>query len=131
MSDLCQSARQGFGASFPFESEHRSQSLLGASEVAVQNASGPQIDVCADFPDGPTLVFGRAAEQSQRVLGGRCGRGRFTEGDVRGARTQRLDADAEVHRVLTEKVFPRQADVLTVADWRPSTAAPATPATPG
>ncbi len=27
------------------------------------------------------------------------------------------DADAEVHRVLTEKVFPRQADVLTVAEW--------------
>jgi nicotinamidase-related amidase len=30
-----------------------------------------------------------------------------------------LDADPEVHRVLTEKVFPRQADVMTVADWRP------------
>lgn len=28
-----------------------------------------------------------------------------------------LDADPEVHRVLTEKVFPQQADVLTVADW--------------
>jgi nicotinamidase-related amidase len=28
-----------------------------------------------------------------------------------------LDADAEVHRVLTEKLFPQQADVLTVADW--------------
>jgi nicotinamidase-related amidase len=28
-----------------------------------------------------------------------------------------LDADPEVHRVLTEKVFPRQADVLTVARW--------------
>ncbi len=27
------------------------------------------------------------------------------------------DGDAEVHRVLTEKVFPRQADVVTVADW--------------
>ncbi len=27
------------------------------------------------------------------------------------------DSDAEVHRVLTEKVFPRQAEVLTVADW--------------
>jgi nicotinamidase-related amidase len=30
-----------------------------------------------------------------------------------------LDADPEVHRVLTEKVFPRQANVVTVADWRP------------
>ncbi|MBV6701298.1 cysteine hydrolase family protein [Kitasatospora aureofaciens] len=28
-----------------------------------------------------------------------------------------LDADAEVHRVLTEKVFPLQADVVTVDDW--------------
>jgi nicotinamidase-related amidase len=27
------------------------------------------------------------------------------------------DADAEVHRVLLEKVFPRQADVVTVAAW--------------
>jgi nicotinamidase-related amidase len=28
-----------------------------------------------------------------------------------------LDADAEVHRVLTGKVFPRQADVVTIAEW--------------
>lgn len=28
-----------------------------------------------------------------------------------------LDADPEVHRVLTEKVFPRQADVLTAEEW--------------
>lgn len=28
-----------------------------------------------------------------------------------------LDADPEVQRVLTEKVFPVQADVVTVADW--------------
>ena len=28
-----------------------------------------------------------------------------------------LDGDPEVHRVLTEKVFPQQADVTTVADW--------------
>lgn len=27
------------------------------------------------------------------------------------------DSDAEVHRVLTEKVFPAHADVLTVAQW--------------
>jgi nicotinamidase-related amidase len=27
------------------------------------------------------------------------------------------DADAEVHRVLTEKVFPRQAAVLSAAEW--------------
>lgn len=38
-----------------------------------------------------------------------------------------LDADPEVHRVLTEKIFPRHADVLTVAEWQPS----ATPVTPG
>jgi len=28
-----------------------------------------------------------------------------------------LDADPEVHRVLTEKVFPRQADVMSVEQW--------------
>ena len=28
-----------------------------------------------------------------------------------------LDEDPEVHRVLTTAVFPKQADVLTVADW--------------
>ncbi len=28
-----------------------------------------------------------------------------------------FDADPEVHRVLVEKVFPRQADVMTVDDW--------------
>jgi nicotinamidase-related amidase len=28
-----------------------------------------------------------------------------------------LDSDPEVHRVLVEKVFPRQADVLTVSAW--------------
>jgi nicotinamidase-related amidase len=30
-----------------------------------------------------------------------------------------LDADDEVHRVLTEKIFPRQATVIDSADWRP------------
>ena len=33
-----------------------------------------------------------------------------------------LDADPEVHRVLTEKIFPRQAEVLTIADWQPNLA---------
>jgi nicotinamidase-related amidase len=33
-----------------------------------------------------------------------------------------LDADPEVHRVLTEKVFPRQAQVRTVAEWTASIA---------
>ena len=28
------------------------------------------------------------------------------------------DGDEEVHRVLTTKVFPRQADVLTVEEWQ-------------
>ncbi len=27
------------------------------------------------------------------------------------------DADPEVHRVLTEKIFPRQAEVISVAEW--------------
>lgn len=33
-----------------------------------------------------------------------------------------LDADPEVHRVLTEKVFPRQADVVTTDEWVKATA---------
>jgi nicotinamidase-related amidase len=32
------------------------------------------------------------------------------------------DADEEVHRVLTEKVFPRQADVVTIEQWAASLA---------
>jgi nicotinamidase-related amidase len=28
------------------------------------------------------------------------------------------DMDDEVHRVLTTKIFPRQADVLTVQEWK-------------
>jgi nicotinamidase-related amidase len=28
-----------------------------------------------------------------------------------------IDADEEVHRVLCEKVFPRQSEVLTVEEW--------------
>ena len=31
-----------------------------------------------------------------------------------------LDADPEVHRVLLEKVFPRQAQVTPIADWTAS-----------
>jgi nicotinamidase-related amidase len=31
-----------------------------------------------------------------------------------------LDADPEVHRVLVEKVFPRQADVVRIDDWTAS-----------
>ena len=34
-----------------------------------------------------------------------------------------LDADPDVHRVLTEKVFPRQAAVRTVAQWAAQPAA--------
>jgi nicotinamidase-related amidase len=30
-----------------------------------------------------------------------------------------LDADDEVHRVLTGKIFVRQADVIVAADWQP------------
>jgi nicotinamidase-related amidase len=36
-----------------------------------------------------------------------------------------LDADPEVHRVLTDKVYPRQADVLRIAEWTQSLAKPA------
>ena len=30
-----------------------------------------------------------------------------------------LDGNEEVQRVLMHKVFPRQADVIAAADWRP------------
>jgi nicotinamidase-related amidase len=30
-----------------------------------------------------------------------------------------LDGDEEVHRVLTQKVFTSQAEVMTAVDWRP------------
>ena len=36
-----------------------------------------------------------------------------------------LDADPEVHRVLTGKVYPRQADVLRIAEWTQSLVKPA------
>lgn len=39
------------------------------------------------------------------------------------------DRDDEVHRVLVEKVFPRQAVVVTAADWATSLASPARPGT--
>ena len=29
-----------------------------------------------------------------------------------------LDRDAEVHRVLMEKIFPRQASVMSAAEWK-------------
>jgi nicotinamidase-related amidase len=38
-----------------------------------------------------------------------------------------LDGDPEVHRVLTEKVFPRQATVCTVAQWAARPTAGAAP----
>jgi nicotinamidase-related amidase len=28
-----------------------------------------------------------------------------------------LDPDPEIHRVLTEKIFPRQAEVVTIGEW--------------
>jgi nicotinamidase-related amidase len=36
-----------------------------------------------------------------------------------------IDSDPEVHRVLTEKVFPRQSTVVTTAEWIAGLAAPA------
>jgi len=40
------------------------------------------------------------------------------------------DGDDEVHRVLTEKVFPRQAQVMTIADWAQSLSGAAAPGSP-
>jgi nicotinamidase-related amidase len=41
------------------------------------------------------------------------------------------DRDDEVHRVLVEKVFPRQAVVSTTAEWIKSLGSPAAPDTSG
>ena len=38
-----------------------------------------------------------------------------------------LDADPEVHRVLTGKVYPRQAGVLSIAEWTQSLVKQAAP----
>jgi nicotinamidase-related amidase len=40
------------------------------------------------------------------------------------------DSDEQVHRVLLDKVFPRQATVITVQEWAARLAAPATPTRP-
>ena len=29
-----------------------------------------------------------------------------------------VDSDGEVHQVLTNKIFPKQAEVMTIDDWR-------------
>ena len=42
-----------------------------------------------------------------------------------------LDADPEVHRVLCEKVFPRQADVLDLEEWERRLAEAALSSAPG
>jgi nicotinamidase-related amidase len=34
------------------------------------------------------------------------------------------DRDPDLHRILLERVFPAQADVLNAADWSPSPASP-------
>ena len=62
----------------------------------------PVIYVVVRLRDGHPEVSRQAADLDYRlvVLGDGC-----------------LDADAEGHRVLTEKVFPRQADVMTIDTW--------------
>jgi hypothetical protein len=37
------------------------------------------------------------------------------------------DGDAEVHRVVMDKVFPRRAEVVDVAEWAAALAAPVSP----
>jgi nicotinamidase-related amidase len=70
----------------------------------------------------------RAREVTHLVLGGIATSG-VVLSTVRAAADQDyrltvledlcLDRDEEVHRVLTRKVFPRQAEVIASADWRP------------
>jgi hypothetical protein len=38
-------------------------------------------------------------------------------------------SSCEIHRMLIEKVFPRQTEVMTVAEWVPTIKAPLTNST--
>lgn len=61
--------------------------------------------LAAAMAAAPGVMFPTAATAADRD----CGLAILRDGCA--------DADPEVHRVLMEKVFPRQAEVLSVADW--------------
>lgn len=118
-SAIARTAQTGFGADDESTQVHPAIAPQEGEVVVVKRRvsafSGSDLDVVLRAAEIDTLVLAgiatsgvvlstirQAADRDFRlvVLSDAC-----------------LDADAEVHRVLTEKVFPRQAEVLTVADW--------------
>ena len=72
-------------------------------DVLLRGAGADQLVLAGISTSGVVLSTVREAadlDYRLRVLSDACG-----------------DPDAEVHRVLTEKVFPRQADVTTADEW--------------
>ena len=106
----------------------------GHPEVSERNKSFAAIAGTGRFAGGDLEVVLRAAGTDHLVLTGIA-----TSGVVLSTLRQAadldyrltvladgcLDADPEVHRVLTDKVYPRQADVLRIAEWTESLAKPA------
>jgi nicotinamidase-related amidase len=80
-------------------------SRVSQAVTAARAAGVPVIHVTVGFRPGHPEVSAR-----NRGFSAVASSGRFT--------------DPEVHRVLTEKVFPRHADVLTVAEWAAQVAEP-------
>jgi nicotinamidase-related amidase len=84
--------------------KRRVSAFTGSDLEVVLRASGIRhLTLCGIATSGVVLsTLREAADKDYRltVLSDGCG-----------------DADEEVHRVLTTKVFPRQADVLTVEEW--------------
>jgi nicotinamidase-related amidase len=77
-------------------------------EVLLRSAAIEELVLCGIATSGVVLsTLREAADRDYRlcVLSDGC-----------------LDADGEVHRVLMEKVFPRQAQVLAVERWAASLA---------
>lgn len=124
--------------------------IKGTEQAAAYEESSPAtqiIEALAPLPGEPVVVkrrFGAFASDLQVVLSG-LGADRLvlagisTSGVVLSTVRQAADldfemvvlqdacgdADAEVHRVLIEKVFPRQADVVATDEWIAGLSAPA------
>jgi nicotinamidase-related amidase len=84
--------------------KRRVSAFAGSDLEVVLRAGGiERLVLCGIATSGVVLSTLRAAADMDfalTVLGDGC-----------------ADGDAEVHRLLLEKVFPRQADVVTIAEW--------------
>jgi nicotinamidase-related amidase len=144
--------RVAFRPGFPeaAESNRTFGGIRGTGDAMTQDSPLTQIHpALAPRPDEPVIVKRRVSAFSGSDLdvllrGARAGSlvlaGISTSGVVLSTLRQAADLDyrltvladacadpdAEIHRVLTEKVFPRQADVVGVDEWA-GTLAPAQP----